>query len=152
MTTAYDSDHGVLTNNNAETYNFRMKKMLGDHPTLPKFLACQVKENATIELQWLQRDRPKSTQARRLEDREKFRLRKEWEDELRRRMESSLSNEDMLDFLDRMSGINRASKKKKLFAPSYPARGSRRGRGNRRGPVRAQTERRSQSSSSSIYM
>ena len=131
MTTAYESDHGVLTNNNCESYNFRMKKALGDHPSLPKFIGFQIKENATIELQWLQRDRPKSTQIRRLEDREKFRLREEWEDELRLRMESWLSDDELLDFLDRMSSINRASKKKKLFAPSYPGRGARRGRGNR---------------------
>ena len=79
MTTCFQSDSGTLTNNDAETYNYRMKKVLGDHPSLPKFMKAIQRENAVTEGQWLQKDRPKSSKGRRVEDRERFERRKDWE-------------------------------------------------------------------------
>ena len=70
MTTCFESDDGILTNNNAESYNYRMKKAQGDHPNLPKFIGALRTESSNLELQWMQRDRPKSAQMRRREDRE----------------------------------------------------------------------------------
>ena len=61
MTTSFESDDGILTNNNAESYDYRMKKALGDHPNLPKFIGALRTENTNLELQWMQKDRPKSS-------------------------------------------------------------------------------------------
>ena len=130
-----------MTNNSSEAYNYRMKKIHGDHPNLPKFIGALKKENTTIELQWMQRDRPKSTQIRRREDRERFEKRRLWEEDLRSAMDGEISNEELMIFADRMAAINRRKKTKKIFAPTYPSRGRGRGRGRGRprGPIRAQT-------------
>ena len=40
MTTHFELDGGTITNNDSESHNQRMKKRLGDHPNLPKFLGA----------------------------------------------------------------------------------------------------------------
>ena len=151
MTTTFQSDDGILTNNDSESYNFRMKKAHGEHPNLPKFIKALINENSVVELNWLQRDQPHSTKARRPEDRQRIQNRRDWEAELVEGMESGMLREKLLELADRMIVINRRVKKKKKFAPSYPNnRGQGRGRGRGRGPIRNQTRPVLRSSSSSF--
>ena len=71
MTNTYRSDDTILTNNDYESYNYRMKRKIGDHPNLPTFLRHLKKENSVIELKWRQNDGQYSTKGRRKEDVEK---------------------------------------------------------------------------------
>ena len=89
MTTAFESNDGLITNN-CESYNYRMKKALGDHPNLPKFLGALKKENSVIESRWMQNEQPKS---RREEEERKFiEAKRQQKDDLDRQSYPSTQN------------------------------------------------------------
>ena len=104
---------------------------MGEHANLPKFIKALLRENSS----WLQKDRPVSAHARRVEDRERFEKRKEWETKLVEAVNRGITDEELIEFVDKMVVINRRVKKAKKYAPSYPARGRGRGRGNGRTAV-----------------
>ena len=68
MTTHYQSNDGILTNNDSESYNARMRKKIGNHPNLPTVIGVLREENTLVEIDWLQRDRDNSTQRRELRE------------------------------------------------------------------------------------
>ena len=57
MTTHYQSNDGILTNNDSESYNSRMRKKIGNHPNFPTVIGVLREENTLVEIDWLQRDR-----------------------------------------------------------------------------------------------
>ena len=136
MTTAFESNNGHLTNNISESYNARMKKKLGDHPNLPKFIRKMRKEVAWVEFTWIKKDQENAAKKRRREDQDRFDQREAWEVELKEAISQGITDDDIFGFIDKMVTINRRVKKMKKHKPSYVRRG--RGRGRPRGPVRAQ--------------
>ena len=86
MTTCYESNQGILTNNSSEAYNSRMKKRLGDHCDLPTFIRKLIKEHSQVRKDWLQRDKPTATRARCPQLRLKFQQREKWEVDLKTRI------------------------------------------------------------------
>ena len=57
-TCLYENDDGLMTNNYSERNNARLKRKVGLHPTLFKFLCAMKEETAAMEVQWLQRSCP----------------------------------------------------------------------------------------------
>ena len=55
-TCLYDNDDGIVTNNYSESNNARLKRKLGLHPSLFKFLSAMKEETAPMEVLWLQRN------------------------------------------------------------------------------------------------
>jgi hypothetical protein len=83
---------------------------IGKHPSLLKFLYLLRKENSVIELDWLQRDRPYATKKSNAEDRDKFAKRTQWKNDLRAAIANNSSDEQLFDFLDKMTVINRITR------------------------------------------
>ena len=96
MTTCYESNEGILTNNSSESYNSRMKSKLGNHGDLPTFVRKLVAEHKNIKFNWLQQDKPKSTQSRRPEDRQRFQKRAEWEAELNLALGAGITDDEIV--------------------------------------------------------
>ena len=57
-TCLYENDDGTVTNNFSESNNARLKRKLGLHPSLFKFLLAMKQEAAASEVKWLQRNCP----------------------------------------------------------------------------------------------
>ena len=109
MTTCYQSHNGINTNNDIENFNLKMAEELGHRPNLPKAIKGHVRQESVTERDWLQRDRKQGY--RRPEDRVRFQQRKEWELELDGEIAQGLSDEKLLEFIDRMVVINKRKKK-----------------------------------------
>ena len=144
MTTHYQSNSGILTNNDSESNNHRFQKKVGNHPNLPTLIGELRAENTLIEIEWMRRDQATSRPTQRREHRERMEKRQQWEEDVTARLSRGFPPEEILETIDTMLSINRETKKKKKYTESFPdrgrgrARGRGRGRGRARGPVRAE--------------
>ena len=132
-TCLYENDDGVMTNNYSESNNARLKRKVGLHPTLFKFLCAMKEETAAMEVQWLQRSCP--APKKRWDDREKKQMRGEWIAAFEGRYRNGIDDEELLPALDDLLKIERPTHKNQRFVQTFPNRRSGRGRG----PVRAQS-------------
>ena len=145
MTTHYQSNDGILTNNDSESYNYRIRTKLGAqtrHPNLPEFMGAIQEENTQVEIDWMVKDKDNRSEAQRKEFAAKLEDRNDWEQRLNTHLNKGIMDDEIFELLDEMVVINRAHKKKKWFVETDPnqgrgrGRGQGRGRGKGRGPIR----------------
>ena len=124
-----------MTNNYSESNSARLKRKLGLHPSLFKFLRAMKQEAAASEVKWLRQNCP--APKKRPEDQKKSESRQKWNAAFAECYAKGISDEELLPALDELLEIKKPTHKNQCLVQTFPKR--RKGIG--RGPVRGQTRK-----------